>query len=168
MTAPKGMMAVMAPPDDYGPFQLTDYLRACYGTPLEASVDRARHFGLIPGPDRAGGKRWSAALARQIRDRWPEIAAAAKCVGAYGLKERGWTEAMIRDLLGDPDLYVDNPHYKKAAPMRLWRLCRVEAAEADPGFAAQRERAERRCAAAAKGAELRMTFRALARIGEGR
>ena len=52
----------MAPPNDYGPFQLTDYLRACYGSPLEASVDRARHFGLIPGPDRAGGKRWSAAL----------------------------------------------------------------------------------------------------------
>ena len=157
----------MAPPDDYGPFQLTDYLIACYGRPLEASVGRARHFGLVPEPDRAGGKRWSAAAAEQIRARWPEIAAAAKCVGAYGLKERGWTEAMIRDLLGDPDLMVDNPHYKSASPMRLWRVHRVEAAEADPGFVAERERAERRCAAAAKGAELRMTFKALGRLGSG-
>lgn len=158
----------MAPPNDYGPVQLADYLRACYGTPLAASVDRARHFGLIPGPDRGGGKRWSAALAEDIRARWPEIAAAAKCVGAYGLKERGWTESMIRDLLGDPDLRVDNPNYKSAAPMRLWRLQRAETIEATPEFAARRERAERQCAAAAKGAELRMTFRALARLGEPR
>jgi hypothetical protein len=151
----------MAPPNDYGPFQLTDYLRACYGSPLEASVDRARHFGLIPGPDRAGGKRWSAALAEDIRARWPEIAAASKCVGAYGLKERGWTEAMIRDLLGDPDLLVDNPHYKSGGPMRLWRLQRAEAAEAGPEFAAQRETASRRCAGAAKAAETRKLWKAL-------
>jgi hypothetical protein len=151
---------------DYGPVQLADYLRACWPD-ARGSVDRARYFGLIPGPDGARG-RWSAALAEQIRDGWPETAAAARCIGAPGLKERGWTAAMIRGLLGAPDLYADNPHYKSAAPMRLWRLRRVEAAEADPGFAAQRERAERRCAAAAKGAELRMAFRALARIGEPR
>ena len=157
----------MAPPHDYGPVQLADYLRACYGTPLEASVDRARHFGLIPGPDRGGGKRWSAALAEDIRARWPQIAAAAKCVGAYGLKERGWTEAMIRDLLGDPDLRVDNPNYKSAAPMRLWRLQRAEAIEASPEFASRMERAERQCAASRKGAELRQTFKALQRLGGG-
>jgi hypothetical protein len=157
----------MAPPDDYGPFQLTDYLRACHGTPLEASVDRARFFKLIPGPDRAGGKRWSAALAEDIRATWPEIAAAAKCVGAYGLKERGWTEAMIRDLLGDPDLYVDNPHYKSAAPMRLWRLQRAEAIEASPEFAARRERGERQSAAAGKAAEKRKIFKTLAGLWGG-
>ena len=113
----------MAPPNDYGPFQLTDYLIERHGRPLGASVDRARHFGLIPGPDRGGGSRWSAALVKQISARWPEVAASAKCTGAPGLRERGWTESMIRDLLGDPDLYVDNPHYKKSGPMtrKLWK-----------------------------------------------
>lgn len=151
----------MAPPADYGPFQLTDYLRACHGTPLEASVDRARFFKLIPAPDRAGGKRWSAALAEQIRANWPEIAAAAKCIGAPGLKARGWTEAMIRDLLGDPDLTADNPHFKTAAPRRLWRLQRAEAIEATAEFAARRERGERQSAAAGKAAETRRIWRAL-------
>ena len=145
---------------DYGPVQLADYLRACWPD-LRGSVDRARHFDLLPEPDRARG-RWSAALAEEIRGRWPEIAAASKCIGAYGLKERGWTESMIRDLLGEPDLYADNPHYKTAAPMRLWRLQRAEAAEAAPKFAAARKRAERQCAAATKAAETRAVFKALA------
>jgi hypothetical protein len=145
---------------DYGPVQLADYLRACWPD-LRGSVGRARTFGLLPEPDRARG-RWSAALAEEIRARWPEIITAARCIGAPGLKERGWTESMIRDLLGEPDLYVDNPHYKTAAPMRLWRLQRAEAVEATPGFAAARERGERQCAAAAKAAETRAVFKALA------
>ena len=114
----------------------------------------------MPEPDRARG-RWSAALAEQIRARWPEINAAAKCIGAPGLRERGWTEAMIRGLLGAPDLTVDNPHYKTAAPMRLWRLQRVEAAEASPEFASRRKRAERQCAAAARGAETKAIWKVL-------
>jgi hypothetical protein len=165
MTAPEGMMAVMASPDDYGPFQLQDYLRACWPEVI-GGVHAARHFGLIPEPDRARG-RWSAALAEQIRATWPQTAAAAKCIGAYGLKERGWTDSMIRDLLGKPDLLADNPHYKSAAPWRLWRLQRAEAIEAAPEFAARKERAERQCASARKGAELRQTFKALQRLGGG-
>jgi hypothetical protein len=148
---------------DYGPVQLADYLRVCWPD-ARGSVGRARHFGLLPEPDRARG-RWSANLAEEIRSRWPEIAAAARCIGAAGLKERGWTESMIRDLLGEPDLYADNPHCRSAAPMRLWRLQRAEAAEAAPGFAAARERGERQCAAAAKAAETRAVWRALAGSG---
>jgi hypothetical protein len=145
---------------DYGPFQLADYLRASWPE-AKGSVDRARTFGLLPEPDRARG-RWSAALVEEIRAKWPEIAAASRCIGAPGLKERGWTESMIRDLLGEPHLRVDNPHYKTAAPMRLWRLQRAEAVEATPEFAAARERGERQCAAAAKAAETRKIWRALA------
>ena len=37
---------------------------------------------------------------------------------------------MIRDLLGEPDVLTDNPHYKTAAPRRLWLLQKVAAAEA--------------------------------------
>lgn len=146
---------------DYGPVQLGNYLRACWPDTY-GSVDRARTFGLLPEPDRGGGRRWSAAVAEQIRGRWPEIAAASRCIGAYGLKERGWTESMIRDLLGEPDLYADNPHYNTAAPMRLWRVQRAEAAEAAPEFTAARERAARQCAAAARAAETRAVFKALA------
>jgi hypothetical protein len=149
-------MAETAVRRDYGPHQLADYL----GT-FNGNVDRARFFGLIPGPDRDGGRRWSAAVAEEIRARWPETLAAIKCVGAAGLKARGWTEAMIRDLLGDPDLTVDNPHYKTAAPMRLWRLQRAEAAEALPEFTVRRERAAAQCAAAAKASETRKIWKAL-------
>ena len=67
----------------------------------------------------------------------------------------------------NPDLMADNPHYKSAAPMRLWRLQRAEAIEASPEFATRRERAERQCAAARKGAELRQTFKALQGIWGG-
>ena len=120
---------------DYGPVQLAEYLYQVYG-PGFGGVDNARYFGLLPEPDRGGGRRWSAAVVEQIRARWPEISAASRCVGAYGLKERGWTEAMIRDLLGEPDRYVDNPHYKSSGQMRLWRLQRAEAAEAGAGVRA--------------------------------
>jgi hypothetical protein len=151
---------------DYGPHQLADYLGALWGR-----VDNARHFGLLPEPDRARG-RWSAALAEEIRARWDEIDAAAKCIGAPGLRERGWTEAMIRDFLGEPDLYVDNPHYKSAASMRLWRLQRAEAAEQTPEFAKRRERAERerpvRLAAAAQAVETKQIWNALVHLGDPR
>lgn len=151
-----------APRRDYGPVQLADWLRACWPD-IYGSVDNARHFGLLPEPDRARG-RWSAALAEQIRARWPETAAAAKCIGAYGLKERGWTEAMIRDLLGEPDLLAGNPHYKSAAPWRLWQLQRAEAIEATPEFTRQKERGAGRCAAAAKAATTRKVWKALGGI----
>jgi hypothetical protein len=129
---------------DYGPFQLADWLQQ--NGHEYVPVNRAGDLGLLPYPDCAGGRRWSAEQAEDIRSRWPEIAAASRCVGAPGLKERGWTEAMIRDLLGEPDLWVDNPHYKNAGQMRLWRLQRAEAIEATPEFAERKERSERQTA----------------------
>ena len=42
------------------------------------------------------------------------------------ISERGWTKGLINELLGEPDLFVDNPHYKSAAPMRLYFLDRVK------------------------------------------
>ena len=139
----------------YGPVQLAEYLGASY-----THVDRARSWRLIPEPDR-GGRRWSAALAEEIRGRWPEIAAAVECAGAVGLKERGWTEAMIRDLLGKPDTLRDNPHYKSAAPMRLWRLQHVEAVEATPEFAQRKARANGQRAAATKAAQTKKLWKLL-------
>ncbi len=45
------------------------------------------------------------------------------------LKERGWSDTMIKNILGEPDDYMDNPHYKCAAPMRLWTVEHVRKAE---------------------------------------
>lgn len=45
------------------------------------------------------------------------------------LKERGWSDSMIKNILGEPDDYMDNPHYKCAAPMRLWTVEHVRNAE---------------------------------------
>ena len=37
-----------------------------------------------------------------------------------GLKgKRGWTDAMIRNMLGGPDKTAPNLHYRRAAPMKL-------------------------------------------------
>lgn len=68
------------------------------------------------------------------------------------LSERGWTPAMVRTLLGTPDRTRPNPHYRRAAPMRLWALARVAAAEASPGFAARQAKAAARSAASSASA----------------
>jgi len=68
------------------------------------------------------------------------------------LRERGWTPAMVRDLLGEPDELRPNPAYRTAPPMRLWSAERVADAEADPGFTARKSRAQSRSAPSAKAA----------------
>jgi len=45
------------------------------------------------------------------------------------LRERGWTPKLIERVLGAPDLEGENPHYTRAAPMKLYDLARVERAE---------------------------------------
>lgn len=62
-------------------------------------------------------------------------------LGASALRARGWTDAMIRDLLGAADITAVNPYFAKSARARLWCRQRVEEAEAGPEF---RERAAAR------------------------
>lgn len=61
-----------------------------------------------------------------------------------GLRERGWTDAMVRDYLGEPDATRPNPRYRSAAPMKLYLAQRAEAAEAGPGWAERKVRGARR------------------------
>jgi hypothetical protein len=70
-----------------------------------------------------------------------------------GLKARGWTDAQVRTLLGEPDLLVDNPHYRSAAKMRLYALARVEAVEASPAWQDTERARHARKAAAAKATQ---------------
>lgn len=75
-------------------------------------------------------------------------------ISKAGLKKgRGWTDAMIKKFLGDPDLYADNPHYKCAAPMQLWKLKKVERIEKRKQVVAAFETANKRKASASKAVE---------------
>lgn len=71
----------------------------------------------------------------------------AECWDTHALKERGWTPAMIRDLLGphdrerDNDLRVGRSNRRVDAPVKLYAQERVLAAEATEKFAALQERA---------------------------
>lgn len=115
---------------DYSTRRLAKYLGAFCG-----EIDRALEFGLIPEPERPGGC-WSAATAGEIRGRWPVTTAQVECIGVPGLRRRGWSGVMIADLLGAPDTTADG--------RPVWRLQRVEEAEARPEFAARRLRPEGR------------------------
>ncbi|MFH8839380.1 hypothetical protein [Streptomyces sp. NPDC017868] len=72
-----------------------------------------------------------------------------------GVRRRGWTDAMVRDLLGMPDVQGRDPRRWSLAPVRLYLLARVETVErtAEFGEAAALRRA--RAAAPGEHAELR-------------
>ncbi|MBB6171646.1 hypothetical protein HNR23_001706 [Nocardiopsis mwathae] len=72
------------------------------------------------------------------------------------LRQRGWSPAMVRDLLGAPDRTRTNPIFRSGAPMALYRLPRVEDAETGEGFASRAEQASRRAAAARRNADRRL------------
>lgn len=71
------------------------------------------------------------------------------------LRDRGWTPAMVRDLLGDPDRTAPNPHYACAAEMKLYRLERVKATEETPAWKERRAATEGRRAAGKAAADTR-------------
>ena len=71
------------------------------------------------------------------------------------LRDRGWSRAMVRDLLGEEDHQRRNPWYRNAAPVRLWSWQRVLAAEATGDFAARWEAVTRRQQAARNAARAR-------------
>lgn len=80
-----------------------------------------------------------------------------------GLRARGWTAGMVRQLLGEPDRFRVNPHVRAAPRIRLYRVERVEAAERSEEFRAVSAAAARR-SAAARVAARRRRREVLARI----
>jgi hypothetical protein len=95
----------------------------------------------------------------------PDAAAAAEtCLTMAGLRERGWTDAMIRDYLGEPDTTRPNPRYRTAAPMKLYLAERAETAEASPEWVERKMRgATRRAAGMAAADRKRAETKAVAR-----
>ncbi|MGN9760273.1 hypothetical protein [Streptomyces sp. SD31] len=84
-------------------------------------------------------------------------------LSAAGLRARGWTPGMVRQLLGEPDLLRANPHFRAAPQTRLYSIERVEAAERSEEFRAASAVAARR-SAAARAAALGRRREVLARI----
>jgi hypothetical protein len=80
------------------------------------------------------------------------------------LRERGWTDAMIRDHLGEPDATRPNPRYRSGAPMKLYQPARAESAEAAAEWVERKALGARRRAAGAVAADRkRMQTETLAR-----
>ena len=78
----------------------------------------------------------------------------AELLSTPELRERGWTPAVVRDLLGEPDDTRPNPRYSSAgAPMRFWLKERVEAIEGTAEFRDSAERARRRVEGSRKAVE---------------
>ncbi|WP_055604328.1 hypothetical protein [Streptomyces aureus] len=57
-------------------------------------------------------------------------------VSHAGVRRRGWTDTMVRELLGTPDVQGRDPRRWSPAPLRLYLLARVETVERTPEFAA--------------------------------
>ena len=61
-----------------------------------------------------------------------------------GIKARGWTDTMIRNLLGEPDYTVTNPRHSNSNPMKIYSAARVHAEEQTEAFAVASSRSARR------------------------
>ncbi|MFJ6896590.1 hypothetical protein [Streptomyces hokutonensis] len=81
--------------------------------------------------------------------------AARTHLSAAGLRARGWTPGMVRQLLDEPDLFRASPHVRSSPPTRLYCVERVEAAERSDAFRAVAAAAARRSAAARSAAQRR-------------
>jgi len=71
-------------------------------------------------------------------------------VTASRVRERGWTDGLIRRLLGVPDDYAANTAYPGGAPVRLYSLTRVEQIEGGADFLAAKAKASKRQGASLK------------------
>ncbi|MFB7030538.1 MULTISPECIES: hypothetical protein [unclassified Streptomyces] len=76
-------------------------------------------------------------------------------VSLAGVRRRGWTDAMVRDLLGTPDVQGRDPRRWSLAPVRLYLLARVETVERTPEFAGASELSRVRSPATGAYAERR-------------
>lgn len=57
------------------------------------------------------------------------------------LRERGWTPALIKRFLGNPDGTRPNPYYRSAAPMQLYDAARVGQIETAVAFLEAKQKA---------------------------
>lgn len=80
-----------------------------------------------------------------------------KMIAQTTIIEMGWTKALIAKFLPEPTL-KPNPHYKKAAPMKLWRESDVMEIMETPEFIEAMEKAAKRKAAAGKAVQTKVNI----------
>ncbi|MEV0227055.1 hypothetical protein [Streptomyces sp. NPDC050704] len=81
--------------------------------------------------------------------------AARTHVSAAGLRARGWTDGIVRRLLGVPDRLGPDPRFRSAPWTRMYRVERVEAVERSAEFRSAAAFAARRSGAVRKAADRR-------------
>lgn len=77
-------------------------------------------------------------------------------ISLSSLKDRGWTESIIKKMGVEPDREEVNPHYRCAAPMKLYDVRRIESIEATDEFRTLYNAALKRRMAAKKAADTKM------------
>lgn len=81
----------------------------------------------------------------------------SEMISASGLKgKRDWTDGLIERFLPEPDETAKNPHYRSAAPMKLYLLERVEQIEVSEEWLVAFAVAESRKKSAKKGTETKL------------
>lgn len=93
-----------------------------------------------------------------VREQVPPVPASSRSARSdlltkATLKSQGWTEALIKQFLGEPDETPPNPKYANASPMCLYRLNRVQDVEKTGAFQEARRKAESRRANGRNAAE---------------
>lgn len=78
------------------------------------------------------------------RDYRTEFSSDEEFYSAAELRRRGWTEAMIKQLLDRHDKTAPNPHHPRGASMKLYAIARVKEAESTDEYREALETARRR------------------------
>jgi ATP-dependent RNA helicase SUPV3L1/SUV3 len=131
-----------APTTDHDPFEPITF-RLALGAPRKSLLTEkdvaARgwpefaigEFLGEPASER-GGRRYHEAGKILAAEALPPVIDAIRrhrAVTQATLRKRGWSRNDIKTLLGEPDLILPNPNYHVAAPMKLYRVGRIEDAE---------------------------------------
>jgi hypothetical protein len=111
---------------------------------LETARQGQTAIPYLAGLDPADRNRLGTEEERRAAIAFREEQRALPHLSMAGLKARGWTDALIRTFLGESDETADNPYFRSAAPMRLYRLARVEACEQTPAWIAAHEKTRQR------------------------
>ena len=77
-------------------------------------------------------------------------------ISLSSLKDRGWTESIIKRYALQHDKEAVNPYYRSAAPIKLYELHKIEAIEATEEFKELQSATLKRKEAAKKAAETKM------------
>lgn len=77
-------------------------------------------------------------------------------ISLSSLKDRGWTESIIKKMGLEPDKEVVNPKYRRSAPMKLYDIKKVEAIEMTDEFIQLYNAALRRKESGRKATETKM------------